>query len=85
MPPEATQLEADPRSALQEAERNLAAMSGRDRPNVPDLHDSIETLMNAARAARRARSAERSEQDRLASHLEKLESGISSLREALAD
>lgn len=84
MSPEATQLEADPRSTLQDAERNLAAMSGRDRPAVPDLHDSIETLMNAARAARRART-ESAERDRLSSHLEKLESGISSLREALAD
>lgn len=81
------ELEVDPRSALKEAERNLAAMSGRDRPAVPDLHDSIETLMNAARAARAASRArtESADRDRLSSHLEKLESGISSLREALAD
>lgn len=82
MSAEATQLDTAPRSALHDAERNLAAMAGRDRHAVPDLHDSIETLMNAARAARRARTEG---PDRLAAHLEKLESGISNLREALTD
>lgn len=50
---------------------------------LPEADWSIETLLKAARSARRS-SRDDDEPCRLASHLDKLESGISNLRELLA-
>lgn len=77
--PRPTTTQGETCSALREAQLMLAAMAGPDRG--PDLRVSLEKLAKA----RAARSPENSSQERLAAHLEQLASGISHLRNALAE